>query len=242
MFCFVFLLAYPGLFYLLQTGLYLLGSWVLSEKTMDAALDRWDFFMPLASLVGVLALILSLCDPAIHVLTSAFKWPMWFDFPTLLSLGITIFIAVGIGVAFYYAEIIAAQAWLKLRIGNKPVVKNWMFGETKRIVRQGQRLPISLLLGCILSEASMEEVLWRGHLISYATNFLNMPVQYAVAISSLAFGMNHLAYGLANVLSKTLLGVILSLLYLASGSILPCILCHQVFNLMVFKIRIEWKS
>ena len=242
MFCFVFLLAYPGLFYLLQTGLYLLGSWVLSEKTMDAALDRWDFFMPLASLVGVLALILSLCDPAIHILTSAFKWPTWFDFPTLLSLGITIFIAIGIGVAFYYVEIIAAQAWLKLRIGNKPVVKNWMFGETKRIVRQGQRLPISLLLGCILSEASMEEVLWRGHLISYATNFLNMPVQYAVAISSLAFGMNHLAYGLANVLSKTLLGVILSLLYLASGSILPCILCHQVFNLMVFKIRIEWKS
>ena len=242
MFCFVFLLAYPGLFYLLQTGLYLIGSWVLSEKTMDAALDRCDFFMPLASLVGVLALILSLCDPAIHILTSAFKWPRWFDFPTLLSLGITIFIAVGIGVAFYYAEVIAAQAWLKLRIGNKPVVKNWMFGETKRIVRQGQRLPISLLLGCILSEASMEEVLWRGHLISYATNFLNMPVQYAVAISSLAFGMNHLAYGLANVLSKTLLGVILSLLYLASGSILPCILCHQIFNLMVFKIRIEWKS
>ena len=69
-----------------------------------------------------------------------------------------------------------------------------------------------------------------------------MPVQYAVVISAVAFGMNHIAYGLANVLSKTLFGVILSLLYLASDSLLPCILCHQVFNLMVFKIRIEWKS
>ena len=146
------------------------------------------------------------------------------------------------GMAFYYAEIISAQTWLRLKIGNKPVIKNWMFGETKRIVRQGQRLPINLLLGCILSEAFLEEVLWRGYLISYATDFLNMPVQYAVILSSVAFGMNHLAYGLANMISKTLFGIILSLMYLVSGSLLPCILCHQVFNLMVFKIRIEWKS
>ena len=69
-----------------------------------------------------------------------------------------------------------------------------------------------------------------------------MPVQYAVIISSFAFGMNHLAYGLANVISKTLFGIILSLMYIVSDSLLLCILCHQTFNLMVFKIRIEWKS
>ena len=219
-----------------------MGSCVLSGKTMDAVLDRCDFIMPLASLMGVLVLILNVCDPTIHILVSAFEWPMWFNLPVHLSLGITIFIGVGTGVAFYYAEIIAAQAWLKLRMGNRPIAKNWMFGETKRIVRQGQRLPISLLLGCILGESLLEEVLWRGYLISYATDVLNMPVQYAIVISSVAFGMNHIAYGLANMLSKTLLGVILSLMYLASGSLLPCILCHQIFNLMVFNIRIEWKS
>ena len=117
-----------------------------------------------------------------------------------------------------------------------------MFGDTKRIARQGQKLPIGLLLICILGEVILEEILWRGYLVSYATNVLNIPVQYAVVISSLAFGMNHLAYGLANVISKTLFGIILSLMYLVSGSLLPCILCHQVFNLMVFKIRIEWQS
>ena len=219
-----------------------MGSWVLSEKVMNAALDRCDFIIPFVSLIGVLSLILSLCDPAIRILMSAFEWPVWFDLSMPLSLGVMIFISVGTGVAFYYAEIIAAWAWLKLRMGNKPGIKTWMFGETKRLVRQGQRLPISLLLGCILSESLLEEVLWRGYLFSYANDILNIPVQYAVIISSLSFGINHLVYGLANVISKTLFGVILSLIYLASDSLLPCILCHQVFNLMVFKIRIEWKS
>ena len=219
-----------------------MGSWVLSEKTMDAALDRCDFVMPLASMMGVLVLILGLCDPAIHILTSAFEWPMWFGLPMPLSLGVTIFVSIGAGVVFYYAEIIAARAWLKLQMGNKPIAKQWMFGETKLIVRQRQKLPIGLLLICILGEALLEEILWRGYLVSYAIDVLNMPVQYAVVISSVTFGMNHLAYGLANVISKALFGVILSLMYLASDSLLPSILCHQVFNLMVFKIRIEWKS
>lgn len=242
MFCFVFVLAYPGLFYVVHAGLYLINSWMLSKKTLDATLDRYDFVVPLASLLGTLVIILSVCDSAIRILTSAFAWPMWFELPRSLSLGVTILIGIGAGVAFYYAEIIAARAWLKLRIGNKPIAKQWMFGETKRLVRQGQKLPIGLLLVCILGEAFLEEVLWRGHLISYATNVLNMPVQYAVVISSVAFGMNHIAYGLANMISKTLFGVILSIIYLASDNLLPCILCHQVFNLMVFKIRIEWKS
>ena len=242
MFCLVFVLAYPGILYAVYTGLYLMSSLVLSKKMLNATSDRYDFIVPLASLVGVLALILSMCDSAIHILISAFEWPIWFDLPIYLSLGIVIFISVSVGVTFYYVEIIMSQTWLKLRIGNNPTARHWMFGETRRIVNQGQRLPTSMLLGSILGESLLEEVLWRGYLLSYANDVLNMPVQYAIVISSVSFGMNHIAYGLANVLAKTLFGVILSLLYLASDSLLPCILCHQVFNLMVFKIRIEWKS
>ena len=241
MFCFVFILAYPGLFYMVHAGFYLINSWVLSKKTLDATLDRYDFVVPLVSLVGTLVIILNVCDSATHILTSAFEWPMWFGLPMYLSLGITIFVSVGAGTVFYYAEVIAARAWLKLQTENKPTARHWMFGETKRLVRQGQKLPIGLLLVCILGEALLEEVLWRSYLVSYAVNVLNIPVQYAVVIASVAFGMNHIAYGLANVISKTLFGVILSLMYIASDSLLPAILCHQIFNLMVFKIRIEWR-
>lgn len=242
MFCFVFILAYPGFFYFLHTGLYLIGSWVLSEKMMNVTLDRYDFVISSISMIGTLFLILNGCDSAIHILTSAFSWPMWFGLPKYLSLGVAIFITIGVGVVFYYAELTAARVWLKLQTGNRPTAEQWMFGETKRIVRQGQKLPIGLLLSCIIGEVVLEEILWRAYLVSYATGVLNIPVQYAIIIASLAFGMNHLAYGLANVISKTLFGVILSIMYLASDSLLPPILCHQVFNLMVFKIRIEWKS
>ena len=242
MFCFVFVLSYFSTLYTVYAGLYLIGRWVLSEKSLDATLDRCDFVIPLASLIGTLVIILNVCDSAIHILMSAFEWPMWFGLSMPLSLVVAIFVSVGTGTVFYYAEIIAAQVWLKLRVRNKPIEEHWMFGDAKRIVRQGQKLPIGLLLICILGEVILEEILWRGYLVSYATDVLNIPVQYAVVIASLAFGMNHLAYGLANVISKTLFGIILSLMYLASGSLLPCILCHQVFNLMVFRIRIEWKS
>ena len=242
MFCFVLLLAYPGILYAVHAGLYLIGTWMLSKKKLDAALDLYDFVIPLIFLIGTMILILNVCDPTVRILVAVFEWPIWFDIPMPLSLGITMFIGIGAGIAFYYSEIIAAQMWLKLYARNKPTARHWMFGETKRIVKQGQKLPISLLLGSVLGESFLEEVLWRGYLTSYAINILNMPAQYAVVISSFAFGMNHLSYGLANVISKTLFGVILSLMYLASNSLLPCILCHQVFNLMVFKIRIEWKS
>ncbi len=242
MFCFIFLLVYPSTLYIVYTGLYLLGSWVLSKKTIDEALDRCDFVVPLVSLLCALLLILSLCNPASRILRAAFAWPMWTDLPTYVSLGFATIISIVVGVSFYYTEIIAARAWLNLRMGNKPIVKHWMFGETKRIVRQGQKLPIGLLLVCIFSEVILEEILWRGYLVSYATDILNIPVQYSIIIASFAFGMNHLSYGLANVISKTLFGVILSIMYLAFDSLLPSILCHQVFNLMVFKIRIEWKS
>ncbi len=228
--------------YALYTGLYLTSTWVLPEKKLNTVLDYYDFVIPLTFLIGTLTLILNVCDSTIHILTLAFAWPIWFGLPKFLSLGVTVFISVSAGVAFYYLEIIAAWVWLKLRVGNKPIVKNWMFGETKRIVRQGQKLPIGLLLTCILGEVIIEEVMWRGYLLPYANDVLNIPVQYAVIISSCSFGMNHLAYGLANVISKTLFGIILSLMYLASGSLLPCILCHLAFNIMVFKIRIEWKS
>ena len=241
MFCFVLILAYPGFFHAIHTGLELMGRQVLPKKMLDAILGRYDFVMSLAFLMGTLLLILSVCDSAIHLLMSTSSWPSWFSFPTFLSHGFTIFVGVGSGVTWYYTEIIATRGWLKLQARNKPIAEAWIFGETRRVVRQAQKLSLGLLLGCLLGIALLEEVLWRGYLITYATDVLNLSAQHAVIISSLAFGMNHTGYGLANVVSKTLFGGILSLLYLVSDSLFPSILCHQVFNLMVFNFRIERK-
>ena len=239
MFCFVLILAYPGFSHAIHTGLERIGRQVLTKKMMDTLLGRYDFVMSLAFLMGTLLLILSVCDSAIHLLMATLSWPAWFSFPTFLSLGFTIFVGVGIGVTWYYTEILVVRGWLKLQTRNEPVAKAWIFGETRRVVRQAQKLPTGLLLGCLLGIAMLEELLWRGYLITYATDVLNLSAQHAVIISSFAFGMNHTGYGLANIISKTLFGGILSLLYLASDSLFPSILCHQIFNLMVFNFRIE---
>ena len=241
MFCFALILAYPGFSHAIHTGLELIGRQVLPPKMMDTLLGRYDFVISLAFLMGTLILILSVCDSAISLLMSTLSWPAWFSFPTFTSLGFTIFVGVGVGMTWYYIEIIATRGWLKLQTENWSIGEAWIFGETRRVVRQAQKLSIGLLLGCLFGIALLEEVLWRGYLITYATDVLNLSTQHAIIISSFAFGMNHMGYGLANVLSKTLFGGILCLLYLASDSLFPSILCHQVFNLMVFNFRIERK-
>ena len=75
---------------------------MLSAKTMNATLDRYDVVVPLASLMGTLVLILSVCDSTTYLLTSALAWPIWFGLPKSLSLGTATFVGVGSGVAFYY--------------------------------------------------------------------------------------------------------------------------------------------
>ena len=163
MFCFVLILAYPGFFHAIHTGLELMGRQVLPKKMVEAILGRYDFVMSLAFLMGTLLLILSVCDSAIHLLMSTSSWPSWFSFPTFLSHGFTIFVGVGSGVTWYYTEIIATRGWLKLQARNKPIAEAWIFGETRRVVRQAQKLSLGLLLGCLLGIALLEEVLWRGY-------------------------------------------------------------------------------
>ena len=75
------------------------------------------------SLMGVLILILSLCTPAIRILTSAFEWPRVVRSLNVLLARDYDFFSIGIGVAFIM-KIIVARAWLKLRMGNKPLARD----------------------------------------------------------------------------------------------------------------------
>lgn len=242
MFCFVFILAYPGFFQVAYTFLYLTGNWIIPQKTLETKLSQYNFIVSLAFLIVALIVILSVCPLSNCILASGFAWPQWFGLPRFLSLIFTVLAGIIVGVTFYYAEASTAPWWLKLWRSNEPTVKLWIFGQTRRIVTDTQRLPAGFLLVIIASKAMLEEILWRGYLVVYAKDVLDLPALHAVVISSFAFGINHFGFGLANILSKTLLGGILCMMYLISGSLIPSILCHQVFNLMVFKFRIEWEK
>jgi len=108
----------------------------------------------------------------------------------------------------------------------------------RRIVVQSpwpSRLSLAqhLLLALIASgEEIFYRMIWLGALLS-----LGVPALLAVAISSLAYGLNHLWFGGIPVVSKTVTGCIYGSLYLFGGqSIWLPIVCHVLQNVVLFQL------
>lgn len=84
-----------------------------------------------------------------------------------------------------------------------------------------------LLIGMtVLVTPLAEELFFRGFLLRWMAS--HRPLWVALLFSSLMFGASHLAPAQAIVAS--LLSLLLSLLYLGSGSIWPAVLCHALNN------------
>jgi membrane protease YdiL (CAAX protease family) len=74
-------------------------------------------------------------------------------------------------------------------------------------------------------------LIWCGILGS-----LGVPVWLALAVSSAAYGVNHLALGPLPVMSKTITGMLYGSLYLFGGSIWLAITAHVLQNLMLLTV------
>ncbi len=78
-----------------------------------------------------------------------------------------------------------------------------------------------------LSAAVCEELLYRGLLIFIITYFIpDVNVYICILIASLIFGISHAYQGVTGVLKTSLYGLLLSMLYVSTGSILLGILIH----------------
>ena len=89
-----------------------------------------------------------------------------------------------------------------------------------------------LLLAAI---AVGEEILYRQIWLGALQGSLGLPVGLALAVSSLAYGLNHLAFGGLSVASKTVTGLLYGGLYLLGGrSVWLPILAHCLQNLILF--------
>jgi membrane protease YdiL (CAAX protease family) len=83
----------------------------------------------------------------------------------------------------------------------------------------------------------VEEILWRGFLIWYLSQFI--PVWSAVLISAVSFGVAHGYQGLAKIPQIALVGVALAGLYVLTGSLwLPMIL-HTALDLLQGRLVFE---
>lgn len=82
-----------------------------------------------------------------------------------------------------------------------------------------------------LTAGVCEETLYRGFLIRFLhEGALALPIAAALAVSSLIFGLNHAYQGVRGVISTTLVGVALGLVFLLSGSLWPAIVLHALID------------
>lgn len=102
------------------------------------------------------------------------------------------------------------------------------------IARQDLESIQSLLVFCLifsLINAVFEEVIWRGIMLSALEECVS--TSYAVAVTSIGFGLLHLAIGFPIFLSLliALAGVIYAVITLKTNSIYPSIVFHFVINI-----------
>jgi membrane protease YdiL (CAAX protease family) len=90
-----------------------------------------------------------------------------------------------------------------------------------------------LLLAIVVGEEILYRQVWLGAL----AGTLGLPVWLALAVSSLAYGLNHLAFGTASVFSKSVSGLVYGGVYLFGGQCvwLP-VVTHGLQNLALFGV------
>jgi membrane protease YdiL (CAAX protease family) len=73
--------------------------------------------------------------------------------------------------------------------------------------------------------AICEEFLYRGYALTQIA-MLTQSVVVGVVLSSIAFGLGHAYQGRIGIAGTAITGLLYSLLFLASGSLVPCVLAH----------------
>jgi uncharacterized protein len=94
-----------------------------------------------------------------------------------------------------------------------------------------------ILLGLVvIGEEIFYRVIWLG---AFQYSF-GLPMLVALGVSSVVYGLNHLAFGGTAVISKTVSGLLYGSLYLLGGhSVLLPIVSHGLQNLILFKLAGE---
>jgi membrane protease YdiL (CAAX protease family) len=141
----------------------------------------------------------------------------------------------GIGIVLGITFVIAYLA-LALRARKKIAASQESLARLRRAFGRGEPLMPRTKLERVLfslvaiSAGCVEEFLYRGFLTWYFTTLWG-PVA-ALAASSVLFGLAHAYLGRAHILRTAVVGLLLGLVVLASGSLWPAIAIHAAMDLV----------
>lgn len=103
------------------------------------------------------------------------------------------------------------------------------FGSLSILIPQNGN-ELARFYGLSFTAGIVEEVLWRGYLIWYLSQF--MPMWGAVLVSTLGFGLAHAYQGLSHLPQITVVGAVFAALYVISGSIWLPIILHAAVDIL----------
>ncbi len=164
---------------------------------------------------AVLALGLT-SDPA---RTFRLRWPRWEYLALCLVLPVLLFPAIR-----------ELNYWVELQFPTPPAAKAMIEGLQRLIPNLATAILIFALVPAICEEAA-----FRGYILSGLSNVYRPA--WAIVLSALLFGFLHVLFSLTSqFFNATLLGMLLGLIALRSGSLVPGIVFHFVNNTLAVSI------
>jgi uncharacterized protein len=133
---------------------------------------------------------------------------------------------LGIGVAFLFVAVIILNIFAKMLsfYGLYATVDlAYLLPKT--------RLERLIWMALAISAGISEEICFRGFIISRIAK-LTGAIWPGVILSSLAFGISHSYQGVGGMIIISVYGLMFSLLFLARGSLVPCIIAHALQDII----------
>lgn len=163
--------------------------------------------------------------------------------PTLSALPTTALVIVG-GVAsgwlLYKGEILLSLVLARAMAPRKSTLYRLVQGQSEELIVNAALLPIPLLLLVTALIVGAEELLWRGYLIPFLVQQFALDPSVALLVSSVAFALNHYYFGVRNILTKLVPGLVWGAGLLLTGSLLFGLVSHLVYNVLALNLTIEW--
>jgi membrane protease YdiL (CAAX protease family) len=213
----LFLLLLPAWVALAWAGLFGVVSWRTGGRVADL-FGRWGGYLQ----TGILALFAAAVvafGPLPEM--DAGRWPF----------GWTLLIAAVSGPLLYLCELTVAVV-LEAKMERRGAVYTLVEGGSKDLLKMPTGATSVLLLVVVLP--IVEELLWRRALVPGLVGNWEMAPLVAVVVAGISFGLNHYWFGLRNVATKSVGGVVWGLLFLAGG--LPAaVVAHISFQTCVWR-------
>ena len=150
--------------------------------------------------------------------------------PAWISIGITILAVLFI--AYSLIDLLRLRYDGRYRAAIKSKLQSVKMPEYMRLLMPSTGKE-KVLYGLVAISAGLtEEILYRGFLTYVLlTSFPALGIWLSIVVAAFLFGLGHLYQGVSGVLRTFILGLILSMVYLATGTLLLCIIIHMLIDL-----------